>query len=199
MSSDWEWCRQFIEHNCVYRSPPGEYLLLAPEGGLNVWQYYLPIAVLDQEFAERIERLFEVAIYGDVPEKFQLCGCESGGSLLVSVLQHYGSYPGFMVKKAAKSYGLQNWLEGPVDPELPVLLVDDIVGTGKTLHAKWEQLQGFGLNLVGCFAITTGDKRPILGEKHNLRTVYKRSDFALLHGEYTRKYGKEPQFLGTVT
>jgi hypothetical protein len=27
MTDDLEWCRAFIDHNCTYRSPPGELTL----------------------------------------------------------------------------------------------------------------------------------------------------------------------------
>jgi hypothetical protein len=114
VSDDWEWCRAFIDHHCIYRSPPGEYVITSADHGTNAWQFYLPIAVLDNEFAERVSEMFWLRY---APVDIQLCGCEGGGSLLVSVLQAEAKrrgyhVPAFMIKKAAKSYGLGNWLEG---------------------------------------------------------------------------------------
>ena len=198
MTDDLEWCRAFIDHNCIYRSPPGELIITSPDYSTNAWQFYMPIAVLDQEFAERVANLFwdrYRTVWLDT--HFQLCGCESGGSLLVSALQD-AHVNAFMIKKAAKSYGLQNWLEGVVDPDLPVLLVDDVVGSGKTMRAQYHRLESFGLKVMGCWAIASCKGAPILGGKHNFEALFKPSDFARLHPEYTRKYGKEPQFLGTV-
>jgi hypothetical protein len=103
MTDDLEWCRAFIDHNCIYRSPPGELILTSSDSGVNAWQFYLPIAILNQEFAERVNTLFWHR-YGEQWRKspFQLCGCESGGSLLVSVLQHckYNiPIPAFMIRR----------------------------------------------------------------------------------------------------
>jgi hypothetical protein len=41
-----------------------------------------------------------------------------------------------MIKKAAKSYGFGNWLEGVVDPDFPALVIDDVAGSGKTILAQ---------------------------------------------------------------
>jgi orotate phosphoribosyltransferase len=202
--NDWEWCRVFIDHYCIFRSPPNEFVLSGAEGNVQAWQFYLPIAVLNPEFAQRVSRLFwewyEPQWYGLDGPPFQLCGCESGGSLLVSVLQAYAplAVSAFMIKKAAKSYGLGNRLEGIVDPELPVLLVDDVIGSGKTMRAQWHRLEEFGLKPMGCFAVAACKDAAHLGQKHNPHTLYKPSDFARLHTEYMRKYAREPQFMGTV-
>jgi hypothetical protein len=51
---DLDWCRAFIDHNCIFRSPPGKMLLTRKAGGLNSWQFYLPIATLNPEFMARI-------------------------------------------------------------------------------------------------------------------------------------------------
>src|SRR5260221_2406501 len=110
MTEAWERVRTFIDDHCIYRSPPGEFIITSANSGVNAWQFYLPIAVLDPQIAPLIANLF----WGqyDLGEKIQLCGCESGGSLLASVLQLHASrpdIPAFMIKKAAKTYGLKNW------------------------------------------------------------------------------------------
>ena len=204
-TDDREWCRAYIDHHCIYRSPPGELAITAQDGGVAAWQFYLPIAILNQEFACRIARLFWIADepqwYGLDEMPFQLCGCESGGSLLVSVLQATAPKPvnAFMIKKAAKTYGLKNWLEGVVLPDVPVLLVDDVFGSGKTMGRQRERLIEFGLDVVGCFAIAECKPHPKLVEDVNFVSLYKPNDFARLHEEYVREYGKQPEFHGTVS
>ncbi len=195
-TDDREWCRAFLDHNCIYRSPPGETIITSQDGGIAAWQFYLPIAILNQEFARRIARLFWARY--DAPfqrQIFQLCGCESGGSLLVSALQAYAPEPtnAFMIKKAAKTYGLKNWLEGVVLPDVPVLLVDDVVGSGKTLVAQRDRLIEFGLKVCGMWCIAEVKSNTLVPD-----TLYKPRDFARLHEEYVRKYGKQPEFHGTI-
>src|SRR5262245_6144955 len=83
-----EWCRGFIDHYCIFRSPPGQPLLTSKYAGRNTWQFYFPIATLNQEFARRIGKLFwdrYAARFAKQP--FQLAGCESGGVPLVCALQ----------------------------------------------------------------------------------------------------------------
>jgi hypothetical protein len=79
-------------------------------------------------------------------------------SLLVSALQAAGlrlghSVSAFMAKKAAKTYGLGNWLEGVVDPGLPIILIDDVVGSGKTMQTQGRRLLEFGLKIAGAWCI----------------------------------------------
>ena len=209
---DREWCRAFIDHHCIFRAPPGELAITAQDGGVAAWQFYLPIAILNQEFARAVGRLFWLRYAEQFQrEPFQLCGCESGGSLLVSVLQSrsFNVRPvnAFMIKKAATTYGLKNWLEGVVLPDMPVLLVDDVVGSGKTLtrRAQWltcRGKEGAGLNVIGAFAIASCKQdEPTIdaGDRiHKVETLFKPSDFARLHEEYVRKYNKQPEFHGTV-
>ncbi len=201
---DREWCRAFIDHNCIYRSPPWELAITSQDGGVAAWQFYLPIAILNQEFAPAVGRLFWLRYAEKFQrEPFQLCGCESGGSLLASVLQSrsFNVRPVnvFMVKKAAKTYGLKNWLEGVVLPDVPVLLVDDVVGSGKTISQQRCRLYEFGLKIAGTFAIAAVKQQDARMQLNNpIDTLYKPSDFARLHEEYVRKYGKQPEFRGTV-
>lgn len=194
MIDDREWCRRFIDDHCVFRSPPGELIITSPDYSVNAWQFYMPIACLNPEFAERVGRLFWQG-YGARDEAFQLCGCESGGSLLVSVLQGTAPFaaPGFMVKKAAKTYGLKNWIEGVADPALPVLLIEDVVGSGKTINAQEKRLTEFGFKIAGKWAIVA-----CKANVPNVGTLFDAGDFARLMPEYTRKYGQEPEFYGTI-
>ena len=206
MDDDREWCRAFIDHHCIFRSPPGELVITSPDCATNAWQFYLPIAVLNQEFAERIGRLFWEK-YSEVGP-FQLCGCESGGSLLVSALQAVGKrlghdVPTFMIKKAAKSYGLGNWLEGVVHDDLSTMLIDDIVGSKKTMTAAARRLKEFGLKIFGAWCIAScklANPAMLIADDHALAidALYGPADFARLHTEYTKKYQKEPEFYGTV-
>jgi hypothetical protein len=197
-----EWCRAFIDHHCMFRSPSGNALLTAKGGGLNSWQFYMPIAALDQHFAHRIAQMFWDYFGDKVP--FQICACESGGVPLLSALQAAKPINGFVIKKQAKTYGLKNWLEGVVAPDIPILLVDDIIGGGETLTTQATKLVELGLTLYPeAFCIAAVKKKgPIMikvGEQEiAVKTFYGPDDFARTYGGYVAKYGKEPQFQGTI-
>lgn len=201
-----EWCRAFIDHHCIFRSPPGQRLLISRSGGLSVWQFYLPVALLEVEFARRVGLLFWDRFYTEFKRRpFQLCGCESGGVLLMCALQAAAYEQGmavnaFAVKKAAKSYGIGNWLEGIVHEAMPVILVDDVIGQGKTIVAQSERLRSFGLDVVGVFAIASCMQEvPFkLGEGGIEATaLFGPGAFTLKHEAYVRKYGRPPRFQGS--
>src|SRR5262249_24541057 len=119
-AAHWEWCRAFLDHHCIFRSPHGNSLLVAPNGGMNSWQFYMQVATLDQEFGYRLGLLFWDQFLASFRERaFQLCGCESGAVPLLCSLQSAAYATGltvnvFSIKKEAKQYGLHNWLEGVV-------------------------------------------------------------------------------------
>jgi orotate phosphoribosyltransferase len=202
-----EWCRAFIDHHCIFRSPPGKSLLVSRSGGLSIWQFYLPIALLDPEFACRAGMLFWDRFYTEFKRQpFQLCGCESGGILLMCALQavafeHGTAVNAFAVKKAAKSYGIGNWLEGIVHADMPVLLVDDVIGEGKTIAEQSKRLRSFELKVIGVFAVASCKQAvPFkFGDADIAATALFGPDaFTRTHARYVRKYGRQPQFQGSL-
>ena len=42
-----------------------------------------------------------------------------------------------------------------VDPDLPVFLVDDVVGEGRTIARQSERLRSFGLKVIGRICIAS--------------------------------------------
>ena len=204
----WEWCRAFIDHNCIFRSPPGQNLLLSPEGDLNAWQYFLPIALLNQEFARRVAKMFwDQYLESFKEQQFQLCGCESGGGMLVPVLQSYALHQnaavnGFLAKKEPKKYGLKNWYEGIVLPDVPVLLIDDVVASKRTLLTQAKRLLEHELVLYSEAFSIVACKMPgplvldLDGKSIDVRVFYKPEDFTVSPQKYALKYEKNPIFPG---
>ena len=202
-----EECRGYIDRHCIFRSPNSSQLLVSKDGGLNAWQFYLPVATLNQGFALTISHLF----WDEFRERFerqpfQLCGCEAGGVWLVSQLMLSAHAAGFfvnafMAKKEAKSYGLKNWLEGVALPDLPVLLVDDVVASGKTLTTHADRLASFGLKLYPqAFAIVACKQRPpieIKSQGISVKVLFEPDDFCFTEKAYFDKYGKPSEFLGS--
>jgi orotate phosphoribosyltransferase len=203
-----EWCWAFIEHNCILRLPPGQPLLVNFDKGLGNYQYFAQIATLDQEFSRRISLLFwDHYLEQFKQQPFQLCGCETGGVPLICALQSAGLELGvnvnvFSVKKKQKTYGLKNWCEGIILENLPVLLVDDVIGGLLTMRAQAKRLLGLGLQLTGAFAIAAckPDRSPALEVEgkylFDVFTFYKPEDFTPKFARYVAKYGKQPQFFG---
>jgi hypothetical protein len=202
-----EWCRAFIDHNCIFRSP-NKTTLLTSVNGLNAWQYYMQVATLNQGFGARIGLLFWDR-YRDAFERqpFQICGCENGGVPLACALQSVAYASGFTVnifsmKKEQKAYGIKNWCEGPILDNVPIILVDDVVGAGTTLMRGAKRLTQAGLTLYPeVFSILCCKAWPqirIDDRSLELTVFYRAEDFTVSERAYAERYGRPPVFRGTV-
>lgn len=59
----------------------------------------------------------------------------------------------FFVRGERKEHGLQRWVEGPVEPGMRCLVVEDTVTTGGSTAAAIERIRGEGLKVVGVVAV----------------------------------------------
>jgi orotate phosphoribosyltransferase len=60
---------------------------------------------------------------------------------------------GFLVRKEPKGHGTQRFIEGPVQPGMKVVIVDDVVTTGGSSIQAIERIQEFGCEVVQVVAI----------------------------------------------
>ena len=60
---------------------------------------------------------------------------------------------GFLVRKEAKGHGTQRYIEGPVQPGMKVVVVDDVVTTGGSSLLSIDRIQEFGCEVVQVAAI----------------------------------------------
>ncbi|MBI3865609.1 MAG: orotate phosphoribosyltransferase [Planctomycetia bacterium] len=60
---------------------------------------------------------------------------------------------GFLVRKEPKGHGTQRYIEGPVQPGMKVVIVDDVVTTGGSSLLAIDRIQEFGCDVVQVVAI----------------------------------------------
>ncbi|MCP5046710.1 MAG: AMMECR1 domain-containing protein [bacterium] len=73
-----------------------------------------------------------------------------GIPLLTScVLQSGGRYNGMLVRKEVKTYGSRKLLEGPIDKNEPVIIMDDSVSSGLTMMECRKKLEENGFRVEG--------------------------------------------------
>ncbi len=70
-----------------------------------------------------------------------------GGVLTVAAEQNRDMI-GVMVRKESKGHGTQKFIEGPVQPGMKVVVVDDVVTTGGSSLLAVERIQDFGAEVV---------------------------------------------------
>ncbi len=63
-------------------------------------------------------------------------------------------WTGFFVRKEAKKYGLQNWIEGPfIEEGTPVVVVDDTMTSGGSVLLAIDKARAAGANVVGAMVV----------------------------------------------
>lgn len=68
-------------------------------------------------------------------------------------------WTGFFVRKEAKKYGLQNWIEGPfIEEGRPVIVVDDTLTTGGSVLLAIEKARAAGARVVGAMVVIDRDE-----------------------------------------
>lgn len=70
------------------------------------------------------------------------------GGVLVAAAAQQRQLLGFMVRKEAKGHGTQRFIEGPIQPGDPVVIVDDVVTTGGSALQAIDRVQEFGCEVV---------------------------------------------------
>ena len=70
------------------------------------------------------------------------------GGVLTAADARDRSMIGVMVRKEPKGHGTQRYIEGPVEPGMKVVVIDDVVTTGGSSILACERIQEFGCEVV---------------------------------------------------
>lgn len=143
-----EWARYVIDAGCIWRRKPGEPRLKGKaEGTWYSWQFYMRRAMFDPSFAHAISSMFLYRIHKEIGHfNFQLAGLETASTPLLSCIPLVAKYNGielssFSVRKHQKEYGLRNWIEGSPDPNLPVMLIDDLCNSQNSMFTAKQVIE----------------------------------------------------------
>jgi orotate phosphoribosyltransferase len=149
------WLQQVIVERALTR---GDYLLA---GGARS-DYYIDKFRLfsDPQILRRIARLFAPIVAEMSPDL--IGGTELGGVILATAVSQMTNLPMIIVRKAPKEYGAfaQEYVEGPFSPEQKVLLLEDVVTTGREVLAAKARLEELNLK-VNVYAVISRGLAPI--------------------------------------
>ena len=98
---------------------------------------------------------------------------------LTSVLDGGTPLPAFYLRKEPKGHGLGRLLEGPVAPQTPVVVVEDVVTTGGSTLKAIESARAEGLDVRGVVALVDreeNDAHAILSAQVPFVAVFTRTD-----------------------
>lgn len=70
------------------------------------------------------------------------------GAVLAVAAERGLDLQGFLVRKEPKGHGTNRYVEGPVEPGAPVVIVDDVVTTGGSSLQAVDRIEEFGCRVV---------------------------------------------------
>lgn len=101
------------------------------------------------------------------PERFVVAGPKRGNALLIrETARRLGQLSAFV--KEQPLFG--RWIEGPIDPASPVVVIDDIASDGELLVSVIEHLRDEGHQIIGAVVLVDrqeGDSGQLL-RQHNV-------------------------------
>ena len=84
-----------------------------------------------------------------------IAGVATGGIAMGALVAQDLGLPFAYVRSSAKGHGLQNMIEGMVEEGQTVLVIEDLVSTGKSSLAAVDALRAAGMSVKGMIAIFT--------------------------------------------
>jgi outer membrane protein assembly factor BamB len=146
--------KAFIERECIFRSSR-EKTYYRPNGKPYSWMIDLRPLLLDGKMAGLVAQDFWNRMTKYWP--FQVAGMEIAAIPMITAIVLEGQRRGFdvsalMARKKRKKHGRCNLVEGKPNGH-PIIMVDDVVNTGRTIGKLRQALQEEGLDTNRAFAI----------------------------------------------
>ena len=145
------WLRKIIVERALKR---GDYVL---SGGVRS-DYYIDKFSLfaDPYVLRRIARLFTPVIAELNPDV--IGGTELGGVVIATAVSQLSGIPMIAIRKQPKGYGAfaDEYVEGPYAPGQHVLLLEDVVTSGREIRAAAARLEELGLRATPYAVISRG-------------------------------------------
>jgi orotate phosphoribosyltransferase len=132
----------------------GDYVL---SGGARS-DYYIDKFKLfsDPHVLRRIARMFTSIVAETSPDL--IGGTELGGAIIATAVSQMTNVPMLVVRKQPKSYGAfpDEYVEGAFEPGQKVLLLEDVVTSGREVMRARARLEELNLKVTVCAVISRG-------------------------------------------
>jgi orotate phosphoribosyltransferase len=102
----------------------------------------------------------------------------------------------FVIRKNAKSHGTMKWIEGNVKADDKVVIVDDVITTGKSTIEAITRAKEAGLKIVKVIALVDrqeGGYENILEQLKDIKVDYKLVEAVLTRDDVMRLYNTQIQ------
>lgn len=96
---------------------------------------------------------FVEIIHDKFPDTEVIAGVATGAIAMGALVAEKMDLPFIYVRSSAKGHGLQNTIEGDFDASKKILVIEDLVSTGKSSLAAVKALRDTGAEVLGMVAI----------------------------------------------
>ena len=174
--------RSLVQSQVFITSP--EVPIIGKNGiGRPAWIFDFRAVLLQPDFLDAYADFFWDT-HTDLPP-FQVCGIETAGIALVAAIVMKGhsrgkKVNGLYVRKSRKKDGLLKVIEGTPTSE-PVVVVDDILNSGQSMHRALTILTDAQLPILEVFAILSLQSPSLLALNPDtvVREIFVRNEFAI--------------------
>ena len=134
----------------------GDFLLAS--GKRSKYYFDSKLTTLTSEGGYITARCFLDVIRREKIDAQAIGGMTLGADPIVSAVAALSNVEGpkidaFIVRKEEKGHGTMKWIEGPVQPGMKVIIVDDVVTTGGSTLKAIDKALDFGLQVVAVIAL----------------------------------------------
>lgn len=103
----------------------------------------------------RVEKAMAERIRKEFPDVEVIAGTATAGIPHASIIAHILGLPMIYVRSSAKDHGKENAIEGDLKAGAKVVMVEDLISTGKSVIQAAEAVEETGAEVIGCMAIFT--------------------------------------------
>lgn len=101
----------------------------------------------------RVEEAMAETIRREFPEAEVIAGTATAGIPHASIVAHILDLPMIYVRSNAKEHGKRNGIEGDLNKRTKVVMIEDLISTGKSVLQAAGAVEEAGAEVVGCVAI----------------------------------------------
>ncbi|HEX6375766.1 MAG TPA: hypothetical protein VFZ91_08590 [Allosphingosinicella sp.] len=130
-----------------------EHPLRGPGGRRIPWVYYYWAAGLDFEGLALSARCLLDELRTFSATQLAAYGLTSVPIVSACVLAGKGRYSGLAIRKVREAHGTARQIEGNGDPRLPVVVLDDCIGSGGSLYRAIKLLEAEGFRVEGAICL----------------------------------------------
>jgi len=186
--------KEEIQQRAFFSSRSGDEIAQRGSGSRNGWLFDFRALILEPRWLNSYAEFFWERYPDKLP--FQVAGIESTGIALVAAIimksvERGISVNGIFLRKERKNDGRMRIIEGTPTNE-PVIIVDDIINSGRSLEKQYGALADAGLTVAGAFAVLSfRDPSHYRIGTADITTLFTTDDFRLTLSAHTPPNGAE--------